>query len=258
MSWSYDLFDVFDTLRVDLPTFMVGPEGSRLVSAYAYGSYPFVSPGDNMHTIQLDFVSPFKISQQQIVDAISSVQQRFQDGGETVVVFALFERQDFDVGIPARVCFFDYCFTPPFAGTRVLTVYSYRLWIMSYIWRTASLAVRPMIGALGIIAIAIAIVIVLAGIAGFTAFAEGKITWPELQDTVQEIIKAPGENIKEALSPLNWAGMGLGLILVGAAIVIPVLSAKVGVSVPVGQARIETEVAAGGGAAPAPPRRRRS
>jgi len=195
-----------------------------------------------MHTFVIDFISPFKISPAQIKQAVDHVAPLFLEGGEELGFFWLWEKQEFDISIPQQFCFFGRCWTPPWAGSTLLVVYRYRLWIISRILVMGSEASRPMLPALSIIAIFAGICLVIATIASVVFFAEGKITAEQVADGVQGIVKAPGENIKAALSPLTWAGLGVGLLLIGWGLALPYLQPRVTATVPVGSGRVTAGV----------------
>ncbi len=246
-SWN-TLTENYNTLPTPLP-------GGVPTSIYVYPSFFHTQPGDVIHTFAIDFVSPLRISPELMFQAVDHVAPMFLDGGEELGFYFLWEKQEFDISIPEQFCFFGRCWTPPWAGRSLLVVYHYRLWLVSVI-PAASPFARPALPALAIIAIFAGICMVIGTIASVVFFAEGRVTVEQIKEGVEGVVKAPGENIKAALSPLTWAGLGVGLVLIGASIAIPLASSKVGVRVPVGKAEVEAEVATAGGGAPAGGRRR--
>jgi len=234
----------WDRLDENTPTLLEPLPGGVPVSIWCYpAAFRAQQPSEEVHTIQFDFISPFRISPELAKEGIDHIAPKFIEGGEEVAFYFLWEKQEFDISIPEQFCFFGHCWTPPWAGNTLLVVYRYRLWIVSR-QPIVSPLVRPWIVAVAIIVL-IALLIVPWSISGVIAFREGKISYRQLTEGVKDIIKAPGENIKAAMSPLTWAGLGLGVVLVGMAIALPYLQPRMTVTAPIGPARVTAGVSPG-------------
>lgn len=192
----------WDTLEENTPTLLEPLPGGAPVSIWCYHAYFNTQPGDQMHTFQIDFISPLQISSGMIKEAMDHVAPMFLDGGEELAFYFLWEKQEFDIRIPEQFCFFGHCWAPPWAGSTVLVAYRYRLWIVSRIPLVGSLVARPVLPALSIIAIFVGICLVLGVIASIIFFAEGKVTVPEIIDGIKGVVQAPGENFRR-LFPLS-------------------------------------------------------
>jgi len=244
MSTMPALLSSWDTLEENTPTLLSPLPGGYPVSVWCYpAAFRVQQPSEDVHTIQLDFITPFRISPALAKEGIDHIASKFIEGGEEIAFYFLWEKQEFDVSIPAQFCFFGHCWAPPWAGQDLLVVYRYRLWIVSR-QPTVSPLVRPWIVAVAIIVL-IALLIVPWSISGVIAFREGKISYKQVTEGVKDIITAPGENFKVALSPLTWAGLGLGVVLVGMAIALPYLQPRMTVTAPIGPARVTAGVAPG-------------
>jgi hypothetical protein len=243
----------WDTLEENTPTFLSPLPGGSPVSIYCYPAFFETQPGDEMHTFGFEFVSALKLSPELIKEAMDHVMPMFLDGGEDLSFYFAWEKQEFDIHIPEQFCFFGHCWTPPWAGNTVLVVYRYRLWVVSRILSVGSLMARPVLPALAIIAIFAGICLVLGTIASIIFFAEGKLTAKQITEGVKGIVTAPGENFKTALSPLTWAGLGVGVLLIGMGIALPYATSHLGVTVPIGPARVQAGVESRGVPPPAPP-----
>ncbi len=220
----------------DTPQGMVGPEGSELVSVYAYPPYFTLLDGEDINTTSIDFVSFEIIGTDLMARAVENIIPQIVSGGEQILCYGLFRWTIFDLSIPQEVCIFGFCFTPPFAGNQVTTAYGYRLVIYTrpVYYGFLSTAVRPLTPAL-VLAIVAGIVAVLTLVAGIIAMTTGTIKWQDVKQYTHDLITAPGQNVKEALTlPL----VAFGLTLVGAGVVLPMAIARVEARVPLGGAQV--------------------
>lgn len=243
----------WDTLEENTPTLLEPLPGGVPVSIYCYPAFFESQPWEQAHTFLFEFVSAMKLSPELVKQAMDHVVPMFLDGGEDLAFYFLWEKQEFDIHIPEQFCFFGRCWTPPWAGDTLLVVYRYRLWAVSRILSVGSLMARPILPALAIIAIFAGICLVLGTIASIIFLAEGKVTVADIRGGVHDVITAPGENFKAGLSPLMWAGLGTGVVLIGLGIALPYATTKLGVEVPIGPAQISTGIESRGVPPPPPP-----
>jgi hypothetical protein len=215
---------------------MTGPEGSELVSVYAYPSYFTLKDGDDVNTTSIDFVSFEIIGTDLIAQAVENIIPQIISGGEEILCYGLFRWTIFDLSVPQQVCVFGFCFTPPFAGNEVTSAYGYRLVIYTrpvYVYPQV-LGVRALTPAL-VLAIVAGILAIITLIVGIIAMTTGTIKWQDVKEYTHDIITAPGQNVKEALTlPL----VAFGLALVATAVVLPLAVAKVEARVPIGGAQV--------------------
>lgn len=137
-------------LLLDTPLDPVQPEGSTLVSAYAFE--PFFSamqPGDPVSTLKLEMFSPSQLGEADFRNMAQSITQSMvnavpvEQGGEEVVLYYAYEEVIFDVSIPTNMClatlcydlpasicvpFTDWCL--PLAGQTLAAAYRYTFWAL--------------------------------------------------------------------------------------------------------------------------------
>lgn len=241
------------------PPGVEGFEGSEMVAAFAYNGYFGLQPSDLVNVQRADWASFEEMTQGQIHDLGPTIEATCAQNSEELLAYVFYKGVDTIIGIPEQVCILGWCFTPPFAGTQIVTANHYRLWTMTrpypYGWAYVNPHARPLAPLL-VIAIAGSIIGIIVTILGIIAMQQGKISFNDIRDTTRDILGSPGENIAKPISAAFWPLAALGISMVAAAIVFPVAISKVGVTLPLGPGRIETEIQAGGGPT-APPGRRR-
>jgi len=230
---------------------MTGAPGSVPVSIFAYPGYFTLNPGDVVNTTAIDFNSVALIGQDLIASAVEQWVPSIMANGEEILAYGLFQSTSFDIGIPQQICVLGQCWTPPFAGQNVASMFNYNLVIYT---RSApppvSASYRPFIGIDDAVAIII-LIIVVAGVAlAIYGARQGQLTFQQAENAIKDIITAPGQAVSAALTgPL----IGFGLVLVGLAIAVPMLSTRATVGIPVGGGHVE--LGSEFGRAPAPPPR---
>lgn len=257
---SYIIPPSLDNVETDSPVGPNPPEGSRVISAWAWPPFTRLGQAPGVHTMQIDFYSPYDIrgiDVRQVID--TALGWWFMVNNLEPATYILWQKDEWSVSIPTEFCILDSCFEPPFAGETLNLVYFYRLWVMSAYLPGASPMARPTqarpdarpLAASVIIAFAIAFAIVAATIVGIVSLREGDIEYSDVQDSVHTFITAPGENIKVALT---WPLIAFGGTLVALSFILPAVSTKVAATVPVGGGVITGEV---GAAAKAPAKKKK-
>ncbi len=241
------------SILTDTPQGMSGPDGSELITLMAYPPYFNLQDGDPVNTMAIDFASFGVIGQDWFEQAIQSVIPNIMAAGETILCYGVYRSTIFDVNIPNQICIFGACFTPPFAGDNVTSMYSYHLVVYTISTPPAvALAVRPL-GPAVIVVIVLGIITIITLIVAVYEISTGNLTWKDLQAYTHDIITAPGQNISQAMT---GPFIGLGLVLVASSIALPALVSHLDVSAPIGPARISAGGTSGGGGAPGGARRR--
>jgi hypothetical protein len=237
----------------DTPQGMQGPDGSTLVSLYAYPDYFNLQDEDNVNTYSLDLATPNLFGQDDFSNAVANALPSIVAHGEDLLCYGVYQYTIASLSIPDTISLGGQTFTPPFAGDTVASLLGYHIVVYTQTTQAAAamaiMRPRPQ-GPLTIIAIAIAFLIVLAGIVAVIELVEGNLTWKDLSGFTKDIITAPGQVVSGALTgPL----IALGFVLVASSIVLPIAISKLSVQVPVGGGSlgVSTEVgSAGGGRAP--------
>lgn len=232
----------------DVPQGMVGPEGSELVSIYAYPTYFTLTDGEYVNTMAIDFASFQFIGADLIAQAMQQIIPHIVANGEEILCYGLFRYTIFDLQVPDEICVFGICFPPPFGGSHVVTSYGYRLVVYTRPSYSAygSYQARAL-GPAVILAIAAALIAVLTVIVGIIGMSTGTIRWSEIKDFTHDLITAPGQNVSQALTgPL----VAFGIALVGAAIVLPMAIGSIEAQVPVGPGSVTLGGTLGSGQPP--------
>lgn len=229
-----------------VPAGIDGPPGSELLSAFAYPGYANLLPDDEVNTQLIDWASLEEMDQDQMHQIGTKLQEGAYQNSEDLLAYVLYKATILDISIPQQVCAFGLCWTPPFAGSTIISCFQYRLWSLTrpvYV-PAANPYMRPLAPLLVLIIGGILISFILT-IVGVIAMQQGRIKFSDLRDTVHEIISAPGENIAKPISAAFWPLAALGISMVGAAIIFPIAMSKVSVSAPLGPARVTAGVEAG-------------
>lgn len=229
-----------------VPPGIEGFAGSQLISAYAYPGYGTLTPFEDVNTQRIDWATFQDLDQDQVHDLSARLEQTALENGEELLATAVYKGVDVILGIPSEVCFLGFCWTPPFAGTALLTANHYRLWALTR--PLYAPFVNPHARALGpllVLAFGGVLIAVLLTIVGIQQMEQGRIKWSDLQNTVQDILGAPGENIAKPISAAFWPLAALGVAMVAAAIVFPIAMSKISVSAPIGPVRVGGEFAGG-------------
>lgn len=235
---------------VDTPTFMVGPTGSYFRSAFAYPGFFAGDPEDDLLTYEIDWGTVEQVDIATLRSLVEQMLPTFASEGEEVLAYALFEKPETLVLIPEESCIFDFCFTPPFAGTEIPLGYTYRLWVVTR--PGVAILAAPSVRALGpaaIIAIGLVFVVAVFTLIGVFQITTGAVKYKDVRAATEAIVKAPGENVATAISGgLTLPLIALGFTLVAAAMFLPAISAKVTGEAPIGPGRVGGEL----GVAPRP------
>ena len=228
-----DIPPIFNILQEDTPTYPEGPEGSRIISGWAYPAFSRLHTYETVTTIQLDFVTPWRIEPQTFTDVLTHpiTTEILTLHGQDPICYMIWEKEEWQVSIPEEICFFDWCFTPPWAGETLVTIYVYRTWLLvgEQIASPMIAGARPdvrgfVIPGFAVIWWALAFLLALGGTAGIIKFMRGELTADQVMAPVEDIIYAPGENVSRGMvGPL----MAFGFVLVAASIAVPFFVTKV-------------------------------
>jgi hypothetical protein len=242
----------------DSPSPMVGQEGSTLLSAVCWPSYFGIGSGEEVETVRLDFYSPTQIDRETLFNRMWGLQAFSRQHGRDLVAYGLYRSTAFDIPIPNQVCVMGHCWTPPWAGQRVATMYHYRLWVL---WReiAVSPSIRAAWPALGVvIAVGVLLILGIALVAGVWSLTTGKVTWPEIAQYTKDILKSPGENVAGPITAAAWPMVAMGFALVASSIALPLVVRKAEFGLAGGPFRTALELGSPGYVAPIEPPRRRS
>lgn len=245
----------------DDPNPMVGPAGSHFVSAVSYPEFFELQDGEDVFTLQCDFLSPTEISPATLRGAMDDLRNQGILNSELILAYSLWQASESTIVVPDQICVLGYCWTPPWAGETVLSTYTYRLWILSkgFFAFPSSVRVRPA-GALLVLALVALLTVGVAMIAGIIAMNNGSIKWKDIKDFSKDILLLPGENIARAEAGLAWPMVAFGIAMVAGAIVLPIAISRATVGIHAGpvQATLGGEFGrAGGPAAVTEPRKRK-
>jgi len=243
------------------PNPMVGPPGAQIISGVCWPEYFNLQDGQDVNTTQWDFLSPTLVDIEQVRNIMEAMRPQALLRNELIVAYSLWRGTEGEIVVPDQICLFDYCWTPPFAGQTVQSIYSYRLWVLSidFVMYPQAQHIRPL-APLVILALVAAFAVAVVLIAGIMAMRSGTIKWQEIAGFSRDVLKAPGENIAAPVTALAWPFAAMGIALVAGSIIVPVAMARAQVAIPVGGGRVELggELGRAGGAPVAnAPRRRR-
>jgi len=250
------------------PTQLAAPEGALFKWGLSYPSL-YSLPGDSeVETHQLDFPAVFPLSTDDLLARADQYTAYAAENGSEVLLYAVYEKPIWEIQVPDHICAHflgqSFCFDNPFGGQLIQAGWQYRIYMVTrdFAAPMASADARPFLPVLTFgTLIGYSVLVGLLGIvlAGLFEVFTGKITLKELVNNLRTIYKVPGEIITP---PLIFGGaglaVGLGIVLVAGAILLPrfAASTSVGVSRKEGPSAGVT-IGAGGAPARAPTPRRR-
>jgi len=229
----------------DQPTLPQGQPGSTLVVSYGFSGWAYTPADADVDTMQFDFYSPnlidgrvFKVVMQQLANFIAG-------RGSELLAYGLWRSSVFGVTMPEQMCMLNYCWAPPFAGQTATFIYHYRLWVCARPIVAGGLSYRAIWPVLPILALALAIIMVGVFVVAAYEVLSGNLKFSQLIDAIRKLLKVPGESVSQPIMSLAWPLAALGLTMVAASIVFPLVQARVGAEIPVGAGRVTLGGSAG-------------
>ena len=245
------------------------PPNSKLVSAYAYPNVFALLDDAQVDVIQTDMVSIGQLDQGRIHSILNEMLVTYEQQGQENLAYIVYEETLFNIRVPTEFCIgpfclFDWCvgpwcWIPPHAGEVISVAYRYRFWMLSRERVAASQVAAAALPILWFPALILALIALIGTIAAVIGVATGQISFRDLRDWLDSILRKPGENIETAIGGLTGPLMAFGFTMVAAGIFIPMATSKLEVSQPIpGGGRVTTSVGSGAAPrAPAPAPRRR-
>jgi len=224
-----------DVPVIDLITYPDPPDGYVPVSFFR--TTEVFNEGVDVDVQTFEAYAWEELRQEDIQAQFASAAARAADNGEKILAFACSYVYETNVVIPNEVCIAGACWTiptsvcipltnicMPVAGTTLLQTRRYRYWFCTQpIVPAAALArgiwwvlIPAIIG--GLLATGVLV--------GVVQVFQGKITWAEFTQGFKQVLRAPGEIVKPLTEDIPWIIWGLGAVLIGTAVILPISMAR--------------------------------
>lgn len=203
-------FELQQNAPLDQLTSLFAPqEGGHFLYSYTTPSLFSLSGTQSLAVFATDLFQPSRLDLgflRFIRDQIAGVVSSF--GGE-LLMYTVFESAILNLSIPSQICISiagtdPVCFEPPFRGQTLVTAYQYRIYLVMRDRPAGAMAVRAALPVFISAALwaALALILIVVGLAAFKGIWSGEITFPSIADKVHELGLIPGENFSTALQPL--------------------------------------------------------